>query len=126
MAQKVAKLGIKRDNNYLYYIKDGDVWQARLKRPGVKKSKNTKVADGGVKQESGYMYVLDKDGDIARTKASVGGQKKKKKATKPARRATAKKAATKKTAAKKTTAKKTTAKAKAKPRTAAKAKARRR
>jgi hypothetical protein len=78
MAQKVAKLGIKRDHNYLYYIKGGDVWQVPRKQPGMKKGKASKVADGGVKMESGFIYFLDKAGDIARTKAMVGGQKRKK------------------------------------------------
>jgi hypothetical protein len=78
MAQKMAKLGIKRDKNYLYYIKGGDVWQVPRKQPGMKKGKASKVADGGVKMESGFIYFLDKAGDIARTKAMVGGQKRKK------------------------------------------------
>lgn len=86
MAQKVAKLGIQRDNNYLYYIKGGDVWQVPRKQAGMKKGKASKLADGGVKMESGFIYFLDKAGDIARVKAAVGGQKRKK-----TRRAAAKK-----------------------------------
>jgi hypothetical protein len=115
MAQKVAKLGIKRDNNYLYYIKAGDVWQVPRKRPGARKGKASKAAAGGVTMESGFIYFLDKAGDIARVKAAVGGQKRKK-TSKPVRRAaTTKKAATKKTVAKKATTKgRTTAKAKPK------------
>ena len=91
MAQKVAKLGIQRDNNYLYYIKGGDVWQVPRKRPGMKKQKASKLADGGVTMEGGFIYFLDKAGDIWRVKAAVGGQKRKKKV----RRATAKKKTTK-------------------------------
>src|SRR5262245_39796751 len=83
MAQKMAKLGIQRDKNYLYYIKGGDVWQVPRKQPGMKKGKASKLADGGIKMESGF---LDKAGDISRTKAMVGGQKRKK-----TRRAAAKK-----------------------------------
>ena len=89
MAQKVAKLGIQRDNNYLYYIKGGDVWQVPRKRPGMKKQKASKLADGGVTMEGGFIYFLDKTGDISRVKAAVGGQKRKKKV----RRAVAKKKA---------------------------------
>jgi hypothetical protein len=108
MAQKVAKLGIQRDNNYLYYIKGGDVWQVPRKRPGMKKQKANKLAPGGVTMESGFIYFLDKSGDIARVKAAVGGQKRKKKA----RRAPARTTATKKAKPRKTTAKRTTRKAK--------------
>lgn len=53
-----------------------------------------KVAKVGVKKEDGYLYFVDKDGDISRTKMARGGQKRKKKATK-------KKAAKKKVAKKK-------------------------
>jgi hypothetical protein len=77
-SQKVAKLGIQRDHNYLYYIKGGDVWQVPRKQPGMKKGKASKLADGGVKMESGFIYFLDKAGDISRTKAMVGGQVRKK------------------------------------------------
>ena len=86
MAQKVAKLGIQRDNNYLYYIKGGDVWQVPRKRPGMKKQKGAKLAAGGVTMEGGFIYFLDKAGDIARVKAAVGGQKRKKKARRTATR----------------------------------------
>jgi hypothetical protein len=104
MAQKVAKLGIQRDNNYLYYIKGGDVWQVPRKRPGMRKQKASKLASGGVTMESGFIYFLDKGGDIARVKAAVGGQKRKKKVRRAPTRTTAKK----KTTAKRTTAKRGT------------------
>jgi len=91
MAQKVAKLGIQRDNNYLYYIKGGDVWQVPRKRPGMKKQKASKLASAGVTMESGFMYFVDKAGDVARVKASVGGQKRKKKVRRTPTRTTAKK-----------------------------------
>ena len=102
MAQKVAKLGIQRDNNYLYYIKGGDVWQVPRKRPGMKKQKGSKLAPGGVTMESGFIYFLDKAGDIARVKAAVGGQKRKKKVRSTAR-TTAKKAKARKAPAKRST-----------------------
>ena len=96
MAQKMAKLGIQRDKNYLYYIKGGDVWQVPRKQPGMKKGKASKLADGGIKMESGFIYFLDKAGDISRTKAMVGGQKRKK----------TRRAATKKVKARRPTARK--------------------
>ena len=110
MAQKVAKLGIQRDNNYLYYIKGGDVWQVPRKRPGMKKQKATKLAPGGVTMESGFIYFLDKAGDIARVKAAVGGQKRKKKVRRTATRTrtAAKKVKAKRAAPKRGAARKVT------------------
>ncbi len=61
-----------------------------------------KVLKCGIKKEPGYLYFIDKDGDIARAKMARGG--KKKKAAKKSAKKTTKKAAkktTKKTAKKK-------------------------
>jgi hypothetical protein len=45
----------------MYYInKDGDVW--KFPRGGGKK---TKVCQAGLKREKGFLYFIDKDGDIA-------------------------------------------------------------
>jgi hypothetical protein len=86
MPQKVAKLGIKRDNtSFLYFIKGGDVWRVARKQPGQKKGKPEKVAAAGVTKETGYIYFLDGAGDVSRAKMAVGGQKRKKKATPRAR-----------------------------------------
>ena len=38
-----------------------------------------KVMKCGVKKQSGYLYFIDKQGDISRAKMARGGQKKKKK-----------------------------------------------
>ncbi|MBT3721370.1 hypothetical protein HN789_07045 [archaeon] len=35
-----------------------------------------KVASAGVKKEAGYLYFVDKDGDVSRAKMSRGGRKK--------------------------------------------------
>lgn len=37
-----------------------------------------KVQKCGVKKERGYLYFIDKQGDISRAKMARGGQKKKK------------------------------------------------
>ncbi|MCI0605339.1 hypothetical protein L0156_20335 [bacterium] len=74
MAQeKVAKLGVKREPGFLYFVdKDGDLSRSPMARGGKKKGgpkrKSEKVAKADVKREQGYMYFLDKDGDIARAK----------------------------------------------------------
>ncbi len=61
-----------------------------------------KVLRCGIKKEPGYLYFIDKDGDIARAKMARGGKKKKKTA---AKKSNAKKAA-KKSSNKKTSKKK--------------------
>jgi hypothetical protein len=101
MGEKIAKLGIKRDNDLMYYIKKGDVWATPRKKPGMPKGKASKVADASIEMDySKYLYYLDGDGDVARKERQVGGSKRKKKASAPKAKKSAKKTA------KKTTAKK--------------------
>jgi hypothetical protein len=101
MAEKVAKLGIGREKDFMYYVKDGGVWKVQRKQPGVPKGRPEKVADGGFEMDTNYIYFVDRDGDIARAKRAVGGQKRKKKGRAKAKpRKVAKKKAAKKTKAK--------------------------
>lgn len=92
MAEKVAKLGISRDKDFMLYVKDGAVWRVRRKQPGVPKGKPERVADGGFEMDHNYIYFVDKDGDVSRAKRAVGGQKRKK-AVPAARKPKAKKRA---------------------------------
>ncbi len=103
MGEKIAKLGIKRDNDMMYYIKSGDVWATPRKKPGQPKGKAAKVAAAGIDMDySKYLYYLDGDGDVARKERQVGGSKRKssKKAAAPKKAKAAKKSAAKKTAKK--------------------------
>ena len=89
MAEKVKKLGIARNKDFMLYVKDGDVWQVHRKQPGVPKGKPEKVAEGGFPMDNNYIYFVDKNGDVSRAKRAVGGQKRKKaakKAKKPAKK----------------------------------------
>ena len=98
MAEKVKKLGIARNKDFMLYVKDGDVWQVRRKQPGMPKGKPEKVAEVGLEMDyKNYLYFVDKDGDVSRGKRAVGGQKRKK---------VVKKKAAKKVVSKKKTAKK--------------------
>jgi len=73
MAQKVAKVGVKKAKGFLYFVdKAGDVSCAPMARGGVKKGKPEKVAKVGVKKEKGYLYFVDKQGDIGRAKMARG------------------------------------------------------
>src|SRR5512139_668831 len=107
MGEKIAKLGIKRDNDMMYYIKNGDVWATPRKKPGQPKGKAAKVAAAGVEMDySKYLYYLDGDGDVARKERQVGGSKRKKTAKAAPKKAKAAKAGGKKGAKKATGAKK--------------------
>ena len=80
MAKKIAKVGIKREKGFLYFIdKQGDVSCAVMARGNKKGGKPKKVAKVGVKKEKGYLYFVDKQGDVSCAKMVRGVQKKKKK-----------------------------------------------
>jgi hypothetical protein len=68
------------------------------KQPGVPKGRPEKVADGGFEMDTNYIYFVDRDGDVARAKRAVGGQKRKKSARSAKKRSSRK--AKKKTKAK--------------------------
>jgi|SRR6202142_1038337 hypothetical protein len=89
MAEKVAKLGVAREKDFMYYVKDGGVWKVQRKQPGVPKGRQEKVADGGFEMDTNYIYFVDRDGDVARAKRAVGGQKRKKKARASAKKRSA-------------------------------------
>ena len=78
MQEKVARPGIVREKDMMYYVKDGAVWKVRRKQPGVPKGKPEKVEECGFEMDNNYIYFLDKAGDVARAKRAVGGQKRKK------------------------------------------------
>ena len=111
MGEKIAKTGIKRDNDLMYYIKGGDVWATPRKKPGQPKGKAQKVAAAGIEMDySKYLYYLDGDGDVARKERQVGGSKRKTKKAAAPKKPAAKKPAAKKPAPKKPAAKKPAAK----------------
>jgi hypothetical protein len=75
MAEKVAKVGVKKATGYLYFVdKQGDVSRAKMSRGGRKKGKQKaeKVAKAGVKKQSGYLYFVDRNGDVSRAKMARG------------------------------------------------------
>ena len=84
--KKVAKVGVKKEKGYLYFVdKNGDVSCAQMARGNKKGGKPKKVARAGVKKEKGFLYFIDKDGDISCAKMVRGGAKKAKKGTKKSR-----------------------------------------
>ena len=80
MAEKVAKVGVRKQSGYLYFVdKHGNVSRAKMSRGGRKKGKAKveMVAKAGVRKKSGYLYFVDKHGDISCAKMQRGGRKRK-------------------------------------------------
>ena len=73
MAEKVAKVGIKRKKGYLYYVdKKGNVVETKMAR-GKSKGGGGKVgAKPAVKKAKGYLYFIDKKGDVSRARMKRG------------------------------------------------------
>ena len=79
MAEKIAKVGLKREKGYLYYVdKQGDVSCAKMARGAKKGGSPKKVAKCGIKRKEGYLYFVDKQGDVSAAKMKRGGKKKRK------------------------------------------------
>lgn len=79
MGEKLQKVGVKREDGFLYFIdKAGDVSRAKMARGGKKGGKPQKVAKVGITKEDGFLYYLDKGGDVARARMVNSGKKAKK------------------------------------------------
>lgn len=76
---KVAKVGIKKDKGWLYFVdKAGDI--SRVAMMGMRKkfgTKKQKVAKVGIKKRKDMLYFVDKQGDVSASKL-VRGRKKRK------------------------------------------------
>ena len=78
MAEKVAKVGIKRKKGYLYYVdKRGNVVETKMARGKSKGGGGKVIAKPGVKKAKGNLYFIDKRGDVSRAKMLRGGRRKK-------------------------------------------------
>ena len=66
MAELVEKAGVKRETGYLYFLRGSDVYKkvAGRGREGVP----LKVYIGTFAREEGFLYFLNKDGNIARAR----------------------------------------------------------
>ena len=75
MAEKVKKLGLKRDYaKYLYFLdKDGNV----CLKPKSGEGKTETVVEKAVDRDNQYLYFIDKEGDVSRSPRVSRGSKKK-------------------------------------------------
>jgi hypothetical protein len=73
MAEKVAKVGVKREAGYLYFLRGSDVWKTPMKRSGgpAAAGKAVLVAKADFERDEGYLYFLDSKGDVSRAKRAV-------------------------------------------------------
>ena len=110
MAEKVAKLGVNREKDFMYYVKEASVWRVQRKQPGLPKGRPEKVATGSFKMDTDFIYFVDRDGDVSRADRAVGGQKRKKA---PAAKKASKAKASKAKASKAKTTKASTSRSKA-------------
>jgi hypothetical protein len=69
MPEKVAKTGIKKDGNYIYFIEDGAVW--RVPRRQIDDAEREMVVDVGILLEPSFIYFVDRDGDVVRSRRCV-------------------------------------------------------
>jgi hypothetical protein len=71
MAEKVARLGIKRDKDHFLYVKDSKVWATPRRKNGTKKPakvKRTEIASFAPhKMSKDHIYFVDKTGDVSRS-----------------------------------------------------------
>ena len=67
MGKVVVKVGIKREDGWLYYIdKKGNVSRVNMKRKGKPYKKKTEtLAKTAIKREKGFLYYLDKKGNVS-------------------------------------------------------------
>ena len=86
----VANIGVSKESGYLYYVKCSecetkkekkctdpashtiDVWRSKMARAGKGGGNAEKVASAGVSRESGWLYFIDKGGNVARAKMARG------------------------------------------------------
>lgn len=79
MAQKLVKVGIKKQKGYLYFLdKSGDVSCAKMARGRQSGGKPKKVAKVGIKRKEGYLYFIDQVGDVSCARMVRGHRRKKK------------------------------------------------
>ena len=52
--------------------KDGNVWASKMARGSDKGGNAKKVADTNVTREKGWLYFVDKDGDVSKAPMARG------------------------------------------------------
>lgn len=63
----VARLGVKREPDFLYFVEETKVQRVRRKRPGKPAAEPETIAELQTPADPDWIYVVDEDGDVVRT-----------------------------------------------------------
>ena len=74
MSEKLIKLGIEREANFLYFIRNGDVWRINRGSEDEKRMPQL-VKKAGAKMSARHVLYLDADGDLSRVSKSASAPK---------------------------------------------------
>ena len=69
MAEKIVRLGIRGNRDFMLCVKGGAVWRVRKKREGsnAQKLKPERITDPNLfPMDDDYIYFVDRDGDVSR------------------------------------------------------------
>ena len=64
--EKVARLQIRREAGWLYYLRDAEAWRPATAGLGARRRPPERVAVGEFAREPGWLYFLDDEGSTAR------------------------------------------------------------
>lgn len=80
MAEKVAVVGIQREEGWLYFLRGSEVWRApNISGTGLAStSQAEKLASLNFIRDTGYLYYIDSAGDVSRAKRATGSERAKK------------------------------------------------
>ena len=87
MSEKVARLGVVREEGFLYYVKESGVWRVARAKPGQLRPRARLVARSPVKLDHDFIYFLDSEGDISRQARAVPAKPPRAKKARPAPKA---------------------------------------
>ena len=80
MSEKLVKLEIERDIEFLYFVRNGDVWRVRRKDQSDSKMPEL-VQSTDVGASDAYVLYLDADGDLSRVSSGAKPDKPRRKRT---------------------------------------------
>jgi hypothetical protein len=69
MAEKIARLGIRGNRDFILYVKGGAVWRVRKMKEGssARKPKPERISEPKLfPMDDDYIYFVDRDGDVSR------------------------------------------------------------
>jgi hypothetical protein len=71
MAEKIMRLGIRGNRDFMLYVSGGAVWRIRKRKAGssAQKPKPERITDPNLfPMDDDYIYFVDRDGDVSRAR----------------------------------------------------------